>query len=181
VNRRQPWTLRAGAVLAPLTVCLGLGVVTASGAQGAIEDHREVFRWQDPEITESSGLAVVDGLFVTVNDSGDRGRTFNDDPETGRTVGGASWSDLPVDVEAVEPLPGGDVLVGDIGGNNDPRTTVRVIQVPVGRDFVDVDARWTDLRYPAGTGPYDAEVLLVHPVTGRVYVVTKAFEGGVVY
>ena len=170
--------LAAGGVLAGLA----LAVVPASvGAAADEEEHRVAFRWQDPEIVESSGLAVVDGLVVTVNDSGDTGRTFVVDPATGRTVGGASWGPVPVDVEAVAPMPDGRVLVGDIGGNNEPRTTVRVIPTPVERSFVSVDPAWTDLRYPAGAGPFDAEVLMVHPGTGRVVVVTKSFAGGAVY
>lgn len=176
-----------GAVLVTSsTAAVGAAAGAAAGAAGvgpavAEQEHRVVFRWQDPEIVESSGLAVVDGLFVTVNDSGDRGRTFVVDPDTGRTVGGASWAGTPVDVEAVAPMPDGRVLVGDIGGNNEPRTTVRVLPTPVQRDEVSVDPAWTDLRYPPGSGPFDAEVLMVHPVSGRVVVVTKSFAGGIVH
>ena len=50
-----------------------------------------------------------DGLFVTVNDSGDSGRVFVVDGGTGRTVGGATWSTEPEDIEALAPLPGGAV------------------------------------------------------------------------
>ena len=134
---------------------------------------------QDPEIVESSGLAVLHGLFVTVNDSGDRGRIFTVDPETGETVGGASWSEEPIDVEALAPTPEGTVLVGDTGGNNTPRSSVTVLEVPVERGFRDVTPVRHELTYPDGT--HDAETLLVHPVTGRIYVVSKNFDGGVVY
>ncbi|GAA4683493.1 hypothetical protein GCM10023226_20820 [Nocardioides nanhaiensis] len=158
-----------------------VGAVGAVGAVADEQEHRVLFRWQDPDIVESSGLAVVDGLFVTVNDSGDSGRTFVVDPDTGRTVGGSSWAETPIDVEAVAPMPDGRVLVGDIGGNNEPRTSVRVLPTPVQRDFLSVDPDWTDLRYPRGAGPFDAEVLMVHPVSGRVVVVTKSFLGGTVY
>ncbi len=156
----------------------GVGAVVAA-AQAPDDETRVVFRWQDEQIVESSGLAVVDGLFVTVNDSGDSGRTFVVDPDTGRTVGGAAWSETPVDVEALAPMPDGSVLVGDMGGNNQPRDSVSVLEVPLARGFTDVTPRRHVLTYPDGT--HDAETLLVHPVTGRVYVVTKSFEGGVVY
>lgn len=176
----SPWW-RVLAALGAVLAVSSSAAAGAAGAAGAEQEHRVAFRWQDPEIVESSGLAVVDGLFVTVNDSGDSGRTFVVDPATGRTVGGASWAETPVDVEAVAPMPDGRVIVGDIGGNNEPRTTVRVLPTPVQRDFVPVDPAWTDLRYPRGSGPFDAEVLMVHPVSGRVVVVTKSFAGGIVY
>ena len=165
-----------GLAVAALPFAVGAGV---AAAQAPDDDDRVVFRWQDPQIVESSGLAVVDGLFVTVNDSGDSGRTFVADPDTGETVGSARWAETPVDVEALAPMPDGSVLVGDMGGNNQPRDSVTVLEVPVERGFSDVTPRRHVLTYPEGT--HDAETLLVHPVTGRVYVVTKSFEGAVVY
>ncbi len=137
------------------------------------------FRFRDPQIVESSGLVVRNGLFVTVNDSGDSGRTFVVDGGTGRTVGGATWSTEPEDIEAVAPLPGGAVLVGDIGDNNSERESVTLLEVPSKRGFEDVEPREISLSYR--DGPRDAETLLVHPTTGRVYVVSKSLLGGVLY
>ena len=103
-----------------------------------------VFSFQDPEIVESSGLALVDGLVVTTNDSGDTGRVFAVDPATGETVGTTGWGDEPEDVEALAPGGPGSVWVGDIGDNLETRDTVQVTQVPVGAATRDVDGR--DLR-----------------------------------
>lgn len=139
----------------------------------------EVFRFQDPAIIESSGLAVVDGLFVTTNDSGDSGRVFVVDPASGSTVGVTAWSAEPDDVEALAPAGGGEVWVGDIGDNLAERESVAVSRVPVQRGNVDVDVASYELVYPEG--PRDAESLLADPATGRLYVVSKGVLGGSVY
>ncbi len=117
------------------------------GAAAAPVDEAQVaFTFQDPAITESSGLAVVDGLVVTTNDSGDTGRLFAVDPATGETVGTSTWSDDPTDVEALAPSPTGDVWVGDIGDNREARDDVEVALVAVRR----AQRRGADAALPAG-------------------------------
>lgn len=164
--------------LAALLVALpfGAGVATvASETQPA-----PLFRFQDPEIVESSGLALVDdGLVVTVNDSGDEARAFVVDPATGSTVGTTRWQGGAEDVEAVAPTGGSAVYVGDIGDNGAERDTVSVVRIPVGELDQDVTGERFTLRY--ADGPADAEALLVHPGTGRLVVVTKAVLGGQVH
>jgi hypothetical protein len=128
---------------------------------------------------ESSGLVARDGLFATINDSGDSGRTFVVDGATGRTVGGAWWPGDPVDVEAVAPTRDGTILVGDIGDNRGVRDSVSLLEVPFGRGFAEVEPRTFPLTYR--DGPRDAETVLVHPVTGRVLVASKSLLGGVLY
>ncbi|HET9499179.1 MAG TPA: hypothetical protein VFO98_02845, partial [Marmoricola sp.] len=145
-------------------------------------DHRTVFRYTDRDITESSGLAVRGGLFFTVNDSGAGPVLYAVDPRSGDTVGTTTYSEGDVsDVEAVAPGPGGVVWVGDIGDNDADRPSVDVNRVPVrqprGERALDAD-RYA-LVYP--DGPHDAETLLVHPRTGRVYVVSKRIVGATVY
>jgi hypothetical protein len=149
---------------------------------GAAADRTDgpsaAFALTDPDIVESSGLAVVDGLVVTTNDSGDSGRVFVVDPRTGDTVGVTSWADDPEDVEALAPAGPGHVWVGDIGDNRHARASVQVLRVPVGRGERTVTPEAFELVYPDGS--FDAEALLVHPVTGRLFVVTKGvFAGGV--
>jgi hypothetical protein len=139
----------------------------------------EVTRFEDPAIVESSGLAVVDGMLVTTNDSGDTGRVFTVDLATGRTVGVTAWSAAPDDVEALAPAGGSEVWVGDIGDNRAKRPSVSVSRVSVGRGNLDVDAPSYELVYPEG--PRDAESLLADPVAGRLYVVSKGVFGGAVY
>jgi hypothetical protein len=134
------------------------------------------FVLQDPAITESSGLVVVDGRVVTVNDSGGTGRVFTVDPGTGGTVGTTTWASDPVDVEALAPAGADLVWVADIGDNRGERDEVSVLRVPVGTGEGSVTPTPVRMRYP--DGGRDAEALLAHPLTGRLFVVTKGIFGG---
>ncbi|QBR92406.1 WD40 repeat domain-containing protein [Nocardioides euryhalodurans] len=159
-------------VAAALLVALPFGI----GASAATEGDRPLFRFADPEITESSGLVVADDLVVTVNDSGDEARVFVVDPATGETVGVTRWVGEPVDVEALAPAGPGEVWVADIGDNAGERATTRVTRVPVARGDRAVEGEALDLVLPGG--PTDAEALLVHPRSGRLLVATKGILGG---
>jgi DNA-binding beta-propeller fold protein YncE len=134
--------------------------------------------FRDTAIIESSGLVVRDGLFLTVNDSGDSGRVFVVDG-SGATVGTTSWPSEPTDVEAVAPGPTGTVWVGDIGDNRAERGSVRVLRVPYGRGDRAVDPTPYTLTYP--DGPHDAEALLAEPRTGRLFIASKSIFGGTLY
>lgn len=151
-----------------------LGTVSSSGTHGTT-----AFTFADPEIVESSGLVVQDGLFLTTNDSGDSGRVFAVDPATGRTVGVTHWSQDPVDVEALAPAGPGHVWVGDIGDNGEVRDSVRITRVPVGAGEATVDEPAYELVYPDRA--HNAETLLSDPRTGRLYVATKDVFGGHLY
>ena len=163
------------ALAAPFAV--GLAAHAAGG-----DDAEVVLTFADPEILESSGLVAADGLLLTTNDSGDSGRVFAVGPE-GRTVGVTTWADEPTDVEALAPAGPGQVWVGDIGDNPGSRDSVSVARVPVGRGAIDArtDAAGAtyELVYPGGAR--DAETLLSHPRTGRLYVASKSFFGGAIY
>ena len=147
---------------------------------GAALPPRDVeLTFTDPAIVESSGLVVTDdGLFVTVNDSGDSGRVFVVAP-SGDTVGVTSWDGEPIDVEALAPAGPGFVWVGDIGDNTASRDSVEVLKVPVGRGDQHVDPERYELVYPGG--PRDAETLMANPHTGQLFVVSKVLFGGTVY
>lgn len=134
------------------------------------------FAFQDPAITESSGLVVLDGRVVTTNDSGDTGRVFVVDPRTGATVGATAWSRSPVDVEALAPAGPREVWVADIGDNRGERRSVEIARVPVRTARIDADVPTYELRHPDGAR--DAEALLSHPLTGRLFLVTKGIFGG---
>jgi hypothetical protein len=170
--------MRLAQVVTAVLVATPFAIGTAVAGAGP-DGSRVEFRFRDPQIVESSGLVARDGLFVTINDSGDSGRTFVVDGATGRTVGGATWSAEPEDVEAIAPMPDGSVLVGDIGDNNEDRDSVTLLEMPSGRGFQDVEPREFSLTY--SDGPHDAETLLVQPTTGQVFVVSKSLLGGVLY
>ncbi len=148
---------------------LGLSVAGPAPVPGDV-----VFSFADPDIIESSGLIAHDGLFATVNDSGDGGRVFTVDPGDGSTVAETTWDGEPFDVESMALTPEGDVLVGDTGGNISPRDTIELYRVPFAEDG-GVDPTTYELTYPDGT--HDCEALLVHPQTGQVMVVAKEFIG----
>jgi len=159
-------------LLAALAVLpFGLGFTAGSDLPAADD---VVFSFADPEIIESSGLIAHDGLFATINDSGDSGRVFTVDPGTGETLAETRWDGEPEDVESMALTPDGDVLVGDIGDNTASRDSVELLRVPFGEDGT-VDPTTYELAYPDGA--HDAETLLVHPVTGQVFVVAKEFIG----
>jgi hypothetical protein len=155
-------------------------------ALGPAPERGEVaFAFTDPDIVESSGLALLgeavlgESRVATVNDSGDTGRVFVVDTRTGDTAGVTSWAEDPTDVEAVAPAGPDAVWVGDIGDNRRSRDSVEVLRVPVGTGARSVTPERFRLRYP--DGPRDAEALLAHPGTGQLLVVSKVVFGGQVY
>ena len=160
-------------------VVVALPFLLGAAAGDAPTGSRQAFRFADPQIVESSGLALRGGLVVTTNDSGDSGRVFVVDPASGATVGVTSWEPDPSDVEALAPAGPGHVWVADTGDNRQVRDSVEVLRVPVGRGDVTVTPTAFELVYP--DGPRDAEALVSHPVTGRLHVITKGVFGGTVY
>ena len=166
----MPDRLLAGVLVVPFVLA----------AASTPADRSEVlFSFTDPQIVESSGLAVVGGLVVTTNDSGDSGRVFTVDPSSGDTVGTTQWANEATDVEALAPGAKGTVWVADIGDNRAARESVSVTWMPVGRGDRTAEAPSFELVYP--DGPHDAESLLADPRTGRLYVVTKEVFGGTFY
>jgi hypothetical protein len=169
---REPVAL--GAVALPFLLPHLLGIAGAPPP----DEGRVVLRFQDPAIVEASGLVVQDGLFLTTNDSGDTGRVFAVDPDTGRTTGVTRWASEPQDVEALAPAGAGEVWVGDIGNNLEERDSIRVTRVPV--DAGDRDSGTSyDLVLPGP--PRDAETLLSHPRSGRLFVATKDIFGAALF
>ena len=145
------------------------------------------FVFADPRITESSGLATASTgeLVYTHNDSGDEGRFFAVGPD-GRTrtayvvpgVEPRDWEDM---ARGPDEQGRSSLWLGDIGDNNAVRDNGllvhRVLEpAPTDREEVTTEPPTSfRLRYPDGPG--DAETLLVHPRTGRLYVVTKPLAG----
>lgn len=146
---------------------------------------------KDKSISESSGLAasrLTPRAYWTHNDSGDgpfiyafdtRGDSFG----VFRVAGAQArdWEDM-----AAGPGPERGkayLYLGDIGDNNDARTEIVVYRVAEPALTTDTrkltkirpgttePAEAIRLRYPDGA--HDAEALLVHPISGHIYIITK--------
>lgn len=134
-----------------------------------------------PQITESSGVAtssVSDDWFFTHEDSG-AGPVFSAVGVDGRLL---ATYDLGVDARDWEDMgrgPDGTLWLADIGDNGARRDLGLLVhrvaepQVDPGRTGVEQDVPATSYRLRYADGPRDAETLLVHPQTGRLFVVTK--------
>jgi hypothetical protein len=155
----------------------------------------ELGRLQDPAISESSGLVAsrtTPGLFWTHNDSGDGPFVYAIDRQgksrgVWRVTGAAArdWEDI-----AAGPGPERSrsyLYAGDIGDNGEKRTIIDIYRFAEPSIVAD-DSRATrskprstetaealHFRYP--DGKHDSETLLVHPVSGDLYLITKEFLG----
>jgi hypothetical protein len=147
---------------------------------------------KNPSINESSGLVAsrsMPGVYWTHNDSGDGPFIYAFDA-TGESrgvfrVSGAQardWEDMSI---GPGPKRGQSYLyLGDIGDNQGGRAEIVVYRVAepalVAADKASTKkqpqttstAEAIRLRYP--DGKHDAETLLVHPVNGNLYIVSKA-------
>lgn len=129
-------------------------------------------------IDEASGIAASrkhPGVFYVHNDSGDAPRIFAID-DRGRDRGEIAITGAEaVDWEDIAVGPCGDdscIYVGDIGDNDEERTSYTVYRIREPEQLRGhAAAEPIVFTYPDGA--HDAETLLVHPTTGRAYVVTK--------
>jgi hypothetical protein len=139
-------------------------------------------------LTEISGLAASrsqPGVLWAHNDSGDSARVFAM-TEQGEHLGefalsgaaAADWEDMTL---GPGPDPDLDYLyLGDIGDNANARANIKIYRVaepqldlagpPVVQTLTGVET--ITLTYPA-PGPCNAETLMIDPVTGDLYIVTK--------
>ncbi|WP_406401371.1 WD40 repeat domain-containing protein [Streptomyces sp. NBC_00879] len=169
----------AGAVAASFAV-LVLAAVPASA------DDDSGFTIKDPRITESSGLAASrahPGVYWTHNDQ-DEPRVFAVDSKTGETVATITLSGVgkPRDMEAISVGPDGKVYVGDIGDNlNGSWDHVWIYAFPEPKALKDMTVRATQYTVKYEDGARNAEALMVHPKTGRVYIASKNEDGGGLY
>ncbi|GGW44661.1 WD40 repeat domain-containing protein [Streptomyces griseoloalbus] len=173
---RRPFALIAAALL------VGALAVPASAADGD-----EGFAIKDPRITESSGLAASrlhPGIYWTHNDSDDGPYLYAVDGATGETVARLTLTGIgtPRDVEAVSIGPGDRIFVGDIGDNlGGSWPYVWIYELPEPKELKDATVRATQYVVKYSDGARDAESLVVHPKTGRVYIIDKKEEGGHLY
>ncbi|MFH9723049.1 WD40 repeat domain-containing protein [Streptomyces sp. NPDC017254] len=144
------------------------------------------FTIEDSRITESSGLAASrahPGIYWTHNDQ-DAPLIYGVDSRTGKTVATLTMQGVgtPRDMEAIAVGPDGDIYVGDIGDNLDGSWDhVWIYRFPEPKVLKDqkVAAKQYVVKY--ADGARNAEALMVHPKTGRVYIASKNEDGGGLY
>ncbi|MEO3978614.1 WD40 repeat domain-containing protein [Streptomyces sp. CAU 1734] len=174
--RSLPYATGSAAVL------LLLALAAAPAASAADGD----FTIEDPRIKESSGLAASrahPGVYWTHNDQ-DEPRVFAVDSRTGKTVATVTLRGVgkPRDMEAISIGPDGNVHVGDIGDNLDGSWNhVWIYTFPEPKALRDMTVSATQYTVKYEDGPRNAEALMVHPKTGRVYIASKNEDGGGLY
>ncbi|MFG3659281.1 WD40 repeat domain-containing protein [Streptomyces sp. NPDC047706] len=173
---------RSLTVLAAALLAGALTVPTASAADGD-----EGFVIKDPRITESSGLAASrrhPGIYWTHNDSDDGAYLYAVDGVTGETVATLTLTGVgrPRDVEAISIGPGDQIYVGDIGDNlGGTWDHVWIYRLPEPEELRDETVRATQYVVEYADGARNAESLVVHPRTGRAYIIDKNEAGGHLY
>jgi hypothetical protein len=146
---------------------------------------------QSSLLDEISGMAASqknENVLWVHNDSGDRARIYALNTQ-GRLLGiynlqGASatdWEDIAI---ASDPISGKDYLyLGDIGDNSRSRPSLTIYRtlepkVSAEQDLVTVDLKdWSALpmQFP-GSRKFDVETLLVDPISGDLFLVTRDRE-----
>ncbi|TJZ52903.1 esterase-like activity of phytase family protein [Streptomyces piniterrae] len=160
------------------------GMVLCAAVAPAAADEPDGFKIGDTRITESSGLAasrVHPGIYWTHNDSDDGPYVYAVDAESGRTVATLTLRGIgaPRDVEAVSIGPDGNIYVGDIGDNRGGTWDhVWIYRFPEPKRLRDATVTAAQFTVTYADGPRDAEALMVHPKTGRVYIASKKQDGG---
>lgn len=178
MRRPSPLTLTSLLLAGALTVASPVTAAAASDGGFTIKDSR---------ITESSGLAASHlhpGVYWTHNDSGYGPQIYAVDSATGETVATITLSGIgtPRDVEAISIGPDNQIYVGDIGDNFDGRWPyVWIYRLPEPKELKDQTVRATQYIVKYENGGRDAESMVVHPKTGRVYIIDKKEEGGHLY
>lgn len=164
-------------------------VPTAAASAGSICDRfgsgEEAGRVIDGRVTETSGVVasrIHAGTLWIHNDSGSEPELFAVN-ESGSVLGtyrlnGAEaldWEDIAIGPGSRRNRS--DLFVGDIGSNFRDRDHVTVYRVaepvdaPNGTTVRISDVEELRLRYPGGS--VDAEAMLVDPLTGDLYILTK--------
>ncbi|MFI2434439.1 WD40 repeat domain-containing protein [Streptomyces sp. NPDC018693] len=170
----------------PLAVLAAALLVGGLAAPPASADD-EGFTIEDPRIVESSGLAASrqhPGVYWTHNDQDTGAYLYAVDSTTGRTVATITLTGVgrPRDVEAISIGPDNQLYVGDIGDNDGVEWDhVWVYRLPEPAQLKDQSIRATQYVVKYRDGPRDAESLVVHPRTGRVYIIDKQEDGGHLY
>ncbi|WUT87600.1 WD40 repeat domain-containing protein [Streptomyces melanogenes] len=171
-----------------LSVATAAGLVVLGAAGPAAADSGDGdFTIKDPRIKESSGLAASrahPGIYWTHNDSDDGPYVYAVDSRTGETVARITLTGVgrPRDVEAISVGSDGNVYVGDIGDNlGGTWKNVWIYKFPEPARLKDATVKATQYVVKYADGPRNAEALMVHPKTGRLYIASKKEGGGGLY
>lgn len=160
------------------------GSTTGSGTCALPCTNKPAIAPEDGSIDAASGLAtslVHEGVIYAHNDSGDVARFFaigaNGSDQGTYNVTNANavdWEDMargPCGAPSTDDC----LYFGDIGDNTESRASYVLYRVAeptsLSDGSQDVTGEAFEFTYP--DGPHDAETLLVHPTTGRVYIITK--------
>jgi hypothetical protein len=137
------------------------------------------------ELMEISGIAASashPGSYYVHNDSGDSARFFavdGDGADLGSYTLEAAQADDYEDI-ALGPCGAGRcVFVADIGDNDEARPYYTILRVaePASLAAGTTLVHPTQLKFSYPDGPHNAEVLLIHPITGEIAVITSAGSG----
>ena len=180
--------------LVALILVLGCGEPkSAESAQSEYSRPVEVGRIETPDIKESSGLSASEcqDVLWTHNDAGNgpliyamdlKGRHLGVWRVTG--AGSIDWESIATYKDASGNC---QLLIGDIGDNDQSRTQIEIYRIPEPNMIPDLTASTSAkplstaaaevmrVRYTDGSN--NAETLLVHPKTGDIYIVTKSKQG----
>ncbi|MFD5448823.1 WD40 repeat domain-containing protein [Streptomyces sp. NPDC127100] len=177
--------MRRSLALLASALLVGAFAVPAVAADG--DDGSDGFTIKDPRITESSGLAASrlhPGVYWTHNDQDNGPYLYAVDGATGETVARVALSGVgtPRDVEAIAVGPGNRIFVGDIGDNlGGTWPYVWIYELPEPKELKDQTVKATQYVVKYADGARDAESMVVHPKTGRVYIIDKNEDGGHLY
>jgi len=172
----------AKSAVAIATGALVVALVPTTGAGAA--SYSLDRRINDSQVHESSGLTYSTYKRPTLwthNDSGDGPRIFAISRK------GVTRSVLQIenasanDWEDIASGPRHTLWIGDIGDNGRRRGQITVYRIkePKNLERSSVRATRFDLEYPDGA--HDAEGMMVHPRTGRVFVISKAKGNAGIY
>ncbi|MFE0702012.1 WD40 repeat domain-containing protein [Streptomyces sp. NPDC058872] len=172
--------------LCALGAAAALALLPAGHARAEGQEPDRDFTIQDSRITESSGLAASrahPGIYWTHNDQ-DAPLIYGVDSRTGRTVATLTMAGVgtPRDMEGIAVGPDGDIYVGDIGDNLDGTWDhVWIYRFPEPKTLKDQTVKAQQYVVKYADGARNAEALMVHPKTGRVYIASKNQGGGGLY
>ncbi|MFJ8658314.1 WD40 repeat domain-containing protein [Streptomyces sp. NPDC093795] len=172
--------------LCALGAAAALVLLPAGHARAEGQEPDRDFTIEDFRVAESSGLAASrahPGVYWTHNDQ-DAPLIYGIDSRTGKTVATLTMQGVgtPRDMEAIAVGPDGAIYVGDIGDNLDGSWDhVWIYRFPEPKTLKDqkVAAKQYVVKY--ADGARNAEALMVHPKTGRVYIASKNEDGGGLY